>query len=138
MSGRSQSLEELREDMRWWFTASDHLAKIVLLASLALVEGRPRVVVEKWIEKGPERTGATGTRNMVVEPVCDQRIEISRASADPNSGEATGFDFTGLPLRLELSLVLLRPPGPGERNFIFGDEELNYYARVLWARMGLF
>ncbi|KAK3353788.1 hypothetical protein B0T25DRAFT_416709, partial [Lasiosphaeria hispida] len=45
-AGDLPSLQKLREDMRWWFSASNHQVQIVLLAKL----DRPgrRIILEKW------------------------------------------------------------------------------------------
>jgi hypothetical protein len=39
LPGCSQSLDELRENMRWWFAASYHLVKIILLAKFGVFGG---------------------------------------------------------------------------------------------------
>lgn len=43
-AGDSESLGELYNDMRWWFSASDHQVKIVLLAKFD--HTRPVIILE--------------------------------------------------------------------------------------------
>ena len=45
----SQSLALLRDDVRWWFSASDHGVKIVLLIKFG--QGQDQLVLEKWEEE---------------------------------------------------------------------------------------
>ncbi|KAK3935211.1 hypothetical protein QBC46DRAFT_272236, partial [Diplogelasinospora grovesii] len=60
-AGNSQTLEQLRVDMRWWFGPSNHQVKIVLLAKLDRNQGQ--IVLEKWVEtRAQPRPGATTTR----------------------------------------------------------------------------
>lgn len=46
-AGVSETLSELREDMRWWFSASDYQVKIVLAK---LVQAERTITLEKWVE----------------------------------------------------------------------------------------
>jgi hypothetical protein len=59
-AGDSQSLDQLQADMRWWFWASEHDVKIVLLTKY---DRRDRtIILERWEEDlQPARSGATTT-----------------------------------------------------------------------------
>lgn len=62
--------------MRWWFSASDHDVKIVLIMKLR--QNEEQIVLEKWVAvtAPPLRPGATMTRAAtaaatLVQPYCD-------------------------------------------------------------------
>ena len=60
-AGDSETLAELKKDMEWWFSASNHQVKIVLLAKFDYDE--EQIILEKWIEiQAPLRQGAATTR----------------------------------------------------------------------------
>ena len=48
-AGDSESLTRLRQDMRWWFEASNHQVKIVLLAKFN--HHQREIQLEKWEEE---------------------------------------------------------------------------------------
>ncbi|ETS03995.1 hypothetical protein M419DRAFT_55338, partial [Trichoderma reesei RUT C-30] len=77
------SLTALRDDMRWWFTASDHQVKIVLLSKFD--HQRQQIIIERWEEDSQTRPGATTTRRAAavgaVQPVLRQSITITRDAA---------------------------------------------------------
>ncbi|POR31774.1 Uncharacterized protein TPAR_08020 [Tolypocladium paradoxum] len=85
-SGYSQTLEGLRNTIRWWFNASNHQVKIVILAKIEIARGQ--IIVEKYDEVPAQpRQGATTTRTTAtsLEPRLSQVINIARATgnADP-------------------------------------------------------
>ena len=138
-AGHSQSLEGLRRDMRWWFSASEHQVKIVLLAKL---EGsRGEIILEKWQEvSAPPRLGATTTRAPArLEPNCGQLINITRApgitNTDPNRLNPTSYNVTSGALRLEFDHLFLRQPGQGEGDVIISIPQLQEYAVKVWRRV---
>lgn len=47
-AGVSSTLAGLRMDMEWWFSASEHQVKMVLLAKL--YRHARRIILEKWVE----------------------------------------------------------------------------------------
>ncbi|KAH8662427.1 hypothetical protein BX600DRAFT_437821 [Xylariales sp. PMI_506] len=59
-AGDFEPLSELNNDMRWWFSASDHQVKIVLLAKFE--HTHREIILEKWEEEPQTRQGATMTR----------------------------------------------------------------------------
>ncbi|KAK0610038.1 hypothetical protein B0T17DRAFT_125510 [Bombardia bombarda] len=51
LAGVTQEIEHMREDMRWWFRASGHEVKIVVLAKLRREPDKIReILLEKWVE----------------------------------------------------------------------------------------
>ncbi|KAK3363375.1 hypothetical protein B0T25DRAFT_38811 [Lasiosphaeria hispida] len=107
-AGNSSSLQKLREDMRWWFSASDHQVQIVLLAKL----DRPgrRINLEKWVETTPPpRPGPTTRAASIRRPDCVQEITIDWTDNTPAEIPASHVVTRG-DLRLEFDLLFLRPP----------------------------
>ncbi|KAH7234073.1 hypothetical protein MRS44_001879 [Fusarium solani] len=124
-AGYSQTLVGLRRDMRWWFSASNHQVKIVLLAKLDSNHGQ--IIIEKW-QEGPSgpRQGATTTRAAArLEPRRSQLITISR-------GSNTAHRVSRGPLRLEFALLFLRAPGQGEGDIVVSDTQLQRVASGVW------
>ncbi|KAI0457006.1 hypothetical protein F5B21DRAFT_465191 [Xylaria acuta] len=132
-AGDSEPLGELRRDMRWWFSASDHQVKIVLLAKFE--HTRREILIEKWEEDLPFRPGATATRQSVastaLEPVLRQNITIlQNAATNPVS-----YHVTRGALLLSFRLLFLRNPGPQEGDIIIGLPELEHYAEKVWRHI---
>jgi hypothetical protein len=132
-SGFSQSLQALRNQMRWWFSASDHQVKIVIIAKLFASERR--IIIEKYQEvQAAQRTGATSTRAARrLEPRLDQSIYITQApSGDPM--DPTSYIVTRGVLRLEFHLLFLRQPATGEQDVIIEIPRLQMIAVKVWGR----
>ncbi|KAK3943460.1 hypothetical protein QBC46DRAFT_419815 [Diplogelasinospora grovesii] len=133
-AGNTQTMEQLRRDMRWWFAAStNHQVKIVLLAKLDRT--RRRIILEKWVveTRGQGRPGATTTRAAAVlqPPFCSQTITITWAPGMDNT--PTSHTVTRGALRLEFELMFLRPPSnPGEHDIIISIPKLQIYAVDVW------
>ncbi|EEU47948.1 uncharacterized protein NECHADRAFT_75043 [Fusarium vanettenii 77-13-4] len=66
-SGYSQTLESLRRDMKWWFSASNYQVKIVLLVKLD--PSSEEIIMETWQVAQGETTST--------EPSCSQVITVS-------------------------------------------------------------
>ena len=114
-AGVSEPLGELRNDMRWWFSASDHQVQIVLLAKFD--RSRRALNLEKWEEE------AGG------QPVLRQNITITQdTTTDPVS-----YNVTGGALVLGSRLLFLRDPGPGEGDCDLSD--LQFYAHRVWTHL---
>ena len=135
-AGYSQSLESLRRDMRWWFGASDHQVKIVLLAKLEV--SQREIILEKWQEVSAlPRSGATTTRAAAqLSPNRSQLINITRApgitNTDPNRFDPRSYIITSGALRLEFDHLFLRQPGQGEGDAIISIPQLQMYAVYVW------
>lgn len=117
-------MNELHNDMRWWFAASDHEVKIVLLAKLDRHRGI--ITLEKWEEqaRGAARPGAITRHIAALEPVLRHTITITRnLTTNPVS-----YYVTSGALRLGFRLLFLRDPGPGEGDFVLSVEQLRKYA----------
>jgi hypothetical protein len=135
-SGVSDSLQALRDDMRWWFSASDHQVKIVILVKLDVTERH--IILEKYrgIQSAAERPGATMTRAATarqLEPVLDQTIHITQTTGDPMND--TSYIVTGDALRLEFALLFLREPVPEDREHDVTIEmpDLQTLASKIWG-----
>lgn len=132
-AGHSQSLGELHNDMRWWFSASNHQVKIVLLAKFD--HARSIIILERWEKEPQTRQGATTTRRFAslqqtaaLQPRLQQNITISQnAATNPVS-----YNVTRGALKLPFRLLFLRDPGPGEADFVLSVEELELYAAMVW------
>uniref|UniRef100_A0A8H7KBE6 Uncharacterized protein n=1 Tax=Bionectria ochroleuca TaxID=29856 RepID=A0A8H7KBE6_BIOOC len=124
-AGYSQSLNALRRQMRWWFSASQHQVKIVLLVKLdPLVPGT--IIIEHWKEfPREERTGATTTRfGARLEPVNTQRITIQKTLPSTNPRDPLSYGVTRGSLRLSFMDLFLRAPRQGEGDVVLRDHHL--------------
>ncbi|KAK3359306.1 hypothetical protein B0T25DRAFT_93891 [Lasiosphaeria hispida] len=131
-SGDSESLGELHNDMRWWFSTSDHQVKIVLLAKYD--DTRSVIILEKWEEDAQTRLGATTTRHFAANqqtPTLRQSITITQnATTNPVS-----YNVTRGTLILSFRLLFLRDPGPGEADFVVSVQDLEDYAADVWSQV---
>ncbi|CAG9938261.1 unnamed protein product [Clonostachys rosea f. rosea IK726] len=131
-AGYSMSIGALRQEMRWWFHASDHRVKIVLLMKATLLPNRQlsSLLIEKWKElRHPGRAGATTTRSMShLEPQLIQSIIIERnlGSTNPNAPES--YTVTSGELRLAFEDLFLRPPRQGEHDVVITIRNLQWVA----------
>ncbi len=105
-AGDSESLPALQNDMRWWFSASKHDVKIVLLAKFD--HSSRQIVLERWEEVASQRQGATATRaTPALIPELQQAITISRdITTNPVS-----YNVISGALVLKFRLLFLRDPG---------------------------
>ncbi|KAK7408560.1 hypothetical protein QQX98_009265 [Neonectria punicea] len=127
-AGYSQTLPGLRKKMRWWFAASDHQVKIVLLVKFQR-ERDTRIIIEKHIEAAAQiRPGATTTRAAAqLQPTCTQVITITEDPSNPLS-----YNVTRGALRLEFHLLFLRQPRQGEGDVVISIQQLQEYAGDVW------
>jgi hypothetical protein len=142
-AGVSETLEELRNDMKWWFGTSDHQVQIVLLAKFD--HNQNQIILEKWIEvQTLPRPGATTTRAAQrcpqLIPDCSQVITIARnpgiADADPNRFQPMSYTVTRGDLRLEFDRLFLREPdqAEGEGDIVISTQDLQSYAGWVWQQ----
>ncbi len=114
--------------MRWWFSASNHDVKIVLLTKLD--HPNQGIIIERWEEEAQHRQGATNTRQITsgntLRPVLQQTIAITR---DASNGS---FNVTSGALELSFRLLFLRDPGPQEGDYSITVPELEIYAGSVW------
>jgi hypothetical protein len=130
-AGASQSLNELRQTMRWWFSASNHKVKIVVLAKLR--SQTQQIVLEKWQEASqqPSRvTRATSSVNNLLVPRLEQEITIDKIGQNPL--DHLSYNVTRGALRLSFELLFLRPPGPGEHDVVVDYSDLQRIASQVW------
>lgn len=128
--------------MRWWFVASDHQVRIVLLAKFE--HNHNQIILEKWVEvQGPARPGATTTRAFTqaairVIPDCDQVITITRdpsiTNTDPNRFHPMSYTVTRGALHLEFDRLFLPQPGQGGQDIIISTQDLQVYAGKVWRQ----
>ncbi|KAK4159242.1 hypothetical protein QBC43DRAFT_327516 [Cladorrhinum sp. PSN259] len=128
-AGVSETLGQLRLDMRRWFSISNHDVKIVLLAKF---DGT-KILLEKWEEDIQARPGATTTRRSVQqqEPILKQSIIISQNTTT----HPVSYDVTSGALILSFRLLFLRDPCDGEGDFVISVQELKEYAEIIWAQV---
>ncbi|KAI0834759.1 hypothetical protein F5Y06DRAFT_300390 [Hypoxylon sp. FL0890] len=146
-AGDSETLEELRNDMRWWFNASNHQVKIVLLAKFDDHQDPNQIILEKWVEvQAPPRQGAVTTRAFTqaaiwLVPDRSQLITIiqnpSITDTDPNRFHPTSYTVTREALRLEFDRLFLRQPGQGQGDIIISVQDLQIYAGKVWRQRRL-
>ena len=126
-AGDSESLSALQDDMRWWFSTSNHQVKIVLLTKFD--HRNQAIIIEKWEEKPQDRQGATTTRQVTsgntLQPILQQTIGITKN---------TSYHVTSA-LILSFKLLFLRDPGPQEGDFVISVPELATYARNVWENV---
>lgn len=127
-AGVSESLAQLRLDMPWWFAASNHDVKIVLLAKLD--SSQRMITLEKWVEEPvAARPGATTTRRSdAPRPILQQVITIHRNEAT----SPISYNVTRGALVLEFGLLFLRSPEEGEGDIIISVSDLQRYAECVW------
>ncbi|KAK4043761.1 hypothetical protein C8A01DRAFT_12720 [Parachaetomium inaequale] len=131
-AGDSESLAELRLDMRWWFAMSEHQVKIVLLAKFD--HSQQMIFLEKWEEEiPPTRPGATTTRSFpsLLRPTLRQEITIRR----DRTTVPVSYRVTSGALVLGFRLLFLRDPGPGEGDIVISIAELERYGGCVWRRV---
>jgi hypothetical protein len=140
-AGYSQSWNSLEQRAKWWFAASNHYVKIVLLAKADL--SKKRITLKKWkeIALGP-RPGATTTRASAVatlKPECILTINISRRPGTTNANRfnTASYSVTNGPLVLEFVDLFLRQRNQGETDIVINDPVLQQYAILFWMTVAL-
>ncbi|OAA64397.1 hypothetical protein SPI_03044 [Niveomyces insectorum RCEF 264] len=128
-AGVSETTSALQKDMRWWFSASEHDVKIVLL--LHLDRTQQSIVLERWEEEASSlsRPGATTTRRAAeVEPVQRQTITITKDAVEERKLNVANGDLV-----LSFRLLFLRDPRPGEGDIIVTGAGLETCAENVWG-----
>jgi len=136
-SGHSETLPELHKDMQWWFQASNHEVKIVILAKFD--DQQHHILLEKWEEEisSPQgaitrsRAAAILQQNGVFNPVKRQSITITREETT----NPVSYNITKGALVLGFRLLFLRDPGPQEGDFVLSIQDLQLYARKVWGEL---
>ncbi|KAK3373768.1 hypothetical protein B0T24DRAFT_274139 [Lasiosphaeria ovina] len=135
-SGYSETLPELQKDMRWWFQASNHQVKIVILAKFD--DQQHHILLEKWEEEISSPQGAiiqsraaAISQNGVLNPVKQQSITITR----DETTNPVSYNVTRGALVLGFRLLFLRDPGPQEGDFVLSIQSLQLYAEKVWAQL---
>ncbi|KAK3944463.1 hypothetical protein QBC46DRAFT_374384 [Diplogelasinospora grovesii] len=139
-AGYSQSMRKLRLKARWWFRASNHEVKIVILTKLFRTS--KRIVVEKWTEVlAPQPTAGVTTRaqcrQLAVQtptPNCAPKITIEPfpGTTLAQMSSSNSFQVVRAPLVLEFSLLFLRQPGQGENDISLGAQTFQAFAAQVW------
>ncbi|KAL1887913.1 hypothetical protein Sste5346_009917 [Sporothrix stenoceras] len=143
-AGVTQMFPSLRAKMVWWFAASSHRVKIVILMKLQL--GQEAIDIEQWTETLTTRQGAM-TRSMAragqssgLQPDCRQTISITWAgpqavlSIPSQDRTPQHFRVSGGPLVINFEDLFLRPPdvSHGERDLVVPDDTLQDVATMVW------
>lgn len=129
-AGYSQSLTSLRMRKDWWFSASDHQVKIVLLVKFGH-QDRPEILIEKWEEEPrDDRPGATTTRfAAALQSRLRQSITITRDTAM----NTVSYQVARGALVLSFRLLFLRNPSIQEGgDIIITVPQLVEFARRTW------
>ncbi|KAK3343963.1 hypothetical protein B0T25DRAFT_555718, partial [Lasiosphaeria hispida] len=121
--------------MRWWFQASNHKVKIVILAKFD--RQQHHILLEKWEEEisrpqgaiTPRRTAAILQQNGVLEPVRRQSITIIR----DETTNPVSYIVTRGALVLGFRFLFLRDLDPQEGDFVLSIQDLQRYAENVWA-----
>lgn len=138
--GVSQTLRDLQTTIRWWFYASNHEVKIVLLVKI--YRQQQQIVLEKWTEgvSSTPRQGATTTRSAAtIAPLRRQEITIDMLPAasaatpgDPIRADPASYVASDA-LRLEFELLFLRRPNTGEHDVVLTEEMFRVLAAQIWS-----
>ncbi|CAH0037393.1 unnamed protein product [Clonostachys solani] len=123
-AGYSQSLQQLRDDIGWWFKESNHQVKIVLLIKFH-PGSLEKITIEQWRER------PVGSSGVYLEPACQQVINITRNSATANRTLPLSYSVTGGALELRFSDLFLRHPGQGEGDIVVEVEDLQWLAATV-------
>ncbi len=137
-AGASQSLPDLRNTIRWWFSASDHAVKIVLLVKI--YTHLRQIVIEKWTEGSPVTNSSRATRSaMTISPINRQIITIdmlpiaaAAPSNDPIRANPESYTVTRGDLHLEFELLFLRQPNAGEGDIVITTAMFQDLGALLW------
>lgn len=130
-AGYSETMSDLRKDMRWWFSASEHKVKIILLAKFE--QQNNRILIEHYQEEEEQtRSGATYTRSSPrLIPVLQKQISITQ---NTTSNPPT-YNVTRGALTLNFRLLFERDARQGERDIVISAADLQYYAGVVWRQV---
>ncbi len=143
-AGFSQTRPSLRAKMRWWFAASGHQVKVVILVKMQ--RAQETILVEKWVEVTGRR-GATATRwatnagLTTPQPACERAIETAWAGHQPvlqtpKLGRVPSlFRVTGGPLIIRFAEIFLRAPVAQEHDITISAANLQYVASRIWQRL---
>ena len=123
--------------MRWWFQASNHEVKIIILAKFN--KQQHHILLEKWEEEisSPQgaitrsRAAAILQQNGVLIPVKQQSITITR----DETTNPVSYNVTRGALVLGFRLLFLRDPSPQEGDFVLSIQNLQLYAEKVWAEL---
>lgn len=109
--GFSEPYRKLKEDSRWWLTASNNEVKTAILIS---INRRYReITIEKWINQG--------------QPTMDHRIVISQ---EPGRSEVKLTN--NHPFIIPFDNLFLRAPAANEHDIIFSTDDWENFAETVW------
>ncbi len=133
-AGDTKSLNQLREDMRWWFAASNHEVKIVILTKFD--HNRRCIILERWeAQEQSSQKVMTRRRAALLRQtglaIRRQVVTITRDATTPKSYNVSGSFGVGFK---SLFLRDRRPEeGEGEGDdVVIPVEDLQHYADVVW------
>ncbi|KAL7619898.1 hypothetical protein AAE478_010445 [Parahypoxylon ruwenzoriense] len=129
-AGDSEPLSDLRNDMRWWFSASGHQVKIIILAKFE--HTHRAIILEKWEEEPRVRLGATTTGQAAASPPLQPVLKQSIAITQNTTTNPISYNVAGGGLILSFQLLFLRDPGPQEGDVVISIPDLEEYATKVW------
>ena len=130
-TGCSESLTQLRQGMHWWFAASRHEVKIVLLVELDK-DGR-RIRILKYTEDWPPSLGQTITRASLT-PTKTNAVLRHTNVITPAGNSFHQYHVDRGDLVLEFALLFRRQPdaAAGEDDIVISVPELELLATETW------
>lgn len=134
LAGATETLDQLRHDMQWWFPASNHDVKIVLLVKFDYWQRC--VLIERWEEQNPHLQGPITRRRRAsilqhpdaLEPVKRQTITITR----DETTNLVSYNVAGGTLILESRLLFLREPSLEEGDIVISTQDLQDFGMRVW------
>lgn len=134
-----------RVKAKWWFNASNHAIKIVILVKW--YQKGQRIILQQWREVPlalqPRVAIIRASTAATLVPECVQEIEMTRAAGitntDPNRFNPVLYTVRNGPLQLAFADLFLRQPNLNqeERDIVIINQDLQQYAARIWKDAGL-
>ncbi len=141
--GYTQTMASLRAKMRWWFAASDHKVKVVILVKMGTPEAA--IHIEKWAETiqrpgGPVTRWAAASGLALLQPSVEQVVDVLWCGLQPLSETprqhrnypALFYSVNG-PLVVGFQSIFLRNPVGREHDFVISDRILMKLAADVYS-----
>ena len=109
--GASESLDELRQDARWWYANTNQATKLVILINVAS-DNPYHVDFEVWTEGVNQSTGCSTRNRPTTVLECTQRASLQNGVV------------IGAPLTLDFATLMHRAPRVGEQDVFLSAKDL--------------
>jgi hypothetical protein len=124
----SESEEQVKQDMAWWLNGSK--GEVLMAISMDIKRPSGNIYITTW---EPEAMAMATRRHPSPEPIISQEIKIYRGQngrppevrPSPNSSLVIPFH----------SMMLRKPVGQSEGDFVFTGEDLLEIAERVWRAM---